>query len=94
MILDNKPNKPDFWKEITLWRFNKITGFWSPVRVCKQATAKEWLEIFRRDEPTINPASITLNAQPSVAFFYFRNEFLKFIFFHYLLPNEHDLETM
>ncbi|WP_297505128.1 hypothetical protein [Ferrovum sp.] len=51
MILDNKPNKPDFWKEITLWRFNKITGFWSPVRVCKQATAKEWLEIFRRDEP-------------------------------------------
>jgi hypothetical protein len=39
------------WKKTTLWRFNKITGFWSPVRVCEQPEAKEWLEIFQRDEP-------------------------------------------
>ena len=51
MILDNKPDKPDLWKEIALWRFNKITGFWSPELICKQDTAKEWIEIFRRDEP-------------------------------------------
>jgi hypothetical protein len=56
MILDNKTGadlRVGFGEteKITLWRFNKITGFWLSERICEQATAEEWLEIFQKDKP-------------------------------------------
>lgn len=35
-----------------LWKFNRITGYWSPVRSVTDETAPKWLAIFQRDEPS------------------------------------------
>lgn len=34
-----------------LWKYNKITGYWVPVRSVTEETGKAWLDIFQRDEP-------------------------------------------
>jgi hypothetical protein len=36
---------------MTLWKYNKITGFWVSVRNVTPETQKEWLNIFMEDEP-------------------------------------------
>jgi len=36
---------------LQLWRYNKITGYWKPVRSVTPETAGTWLSIWRSDEP-------------------------------------------
>jgi hypothetical protein len=36
---------------MTLWKYNKITGFWVSVRNVTPETQEEWLNIFMKDEP-------------------------------------------
>jgi hypothetical protein len=36
---------------ITLYKFNRITGYWVAVRQCDEDTAREWLRVFEQDEP-------------------------------------------
>lgn len=38
-------------RAIALWRYNKTTGFWEWVRSCDTALSKQWLEVFKKDEP-------------------------------------------
>ena len=37
----------------SIWRFNPITGLWVHVRKVTPDTEKEWLLIFKNDEPLI-----------------------------------------
>jgi hypothetical protein len=37
---------------VQLWRYNKITGYWHPVRSVTPETAEQWLQIWRRDDPS------------------------------------------
>lgn len=39
-------------KEFTLWKFNRITGYWVSVRDCLEHTAEEWYRTFSEDEPS------------------------------------------
>ena len=36
---------------ITLWKYNKVTGYWIVCRQCEEDTAQSWLTIFKQDEP-------------------------------------------
>lgn len=36
---------------MNLWKYNPITGCWRIERMCDEATAATWLELFRSDEP-------------------------------------------
>ncbi|WP_297478337.1 hypothetical protein [Ferrovum sp.] len=37
---------------VSLWRFNKVTGFWVHERTClDRHHAKAWLKVFQDDEP-------------------------------------------
>ena len=38
----------------TIWRFNRITGFWRIERCCTPETVAIWLALFERDEPSEN----------------------------------------
>lgn len=38
-------------KNLQLWRYGEITGFWKPERTVTEETATLWLAIFKRDEP-------------------------------------------
>ena len=38
-------------KEFTLWKFNRITGYWVHVRGCTAEDAEEWCRMFSQDEP-------------------------------------------
>ena len=38
-------------KEIGLWQYNKITGYWKLERMCAPELADQWLERFQKDEP-------------------------------------------
>jgi hypothetical protein len=38
-------------RQIGLWRYDPITGYWRYVRSCASETALDWLAIFQRDEP-------------------------------------------
>jgi len=38
-------------KQLTLWKYNPITGYWVSERNVLPATADQWLAIFERDEP-------------------------------------------
>jgi hypothetical protein len=33
-----------------LWRYNRVTGYWVQVRRVEDATAEEWLRIYREDD--------------------------------------------
>lgn len=35
----------------TLWKYNKITGYWTPQRKCLNGEWLEWLKIYEYDEP-------------------------------------------
>ena len=34
-----------------LYKYNRITGYWTVIRSCDQATAQQWLAMFQADEP-------------------------------------------
>jgi hypothetical protein len=36
---------------MTLWKLNKITGYWVAVRSVSQDTKEQWLKIYTEDEP-------------------------------------------
>ena len=36
---------------MTLWKYNKITGYWVAVRSVTDETKEQWLALFKRDEP-------------------------------------------
>jgi len=36
---------------MTLWKLNKITGYWVAVRSVSQDTKEQWLKIYTKDEP-------------------------------------------
>lgn len=36
---------------LTLWRYNRMTGFWAVARQCSEGTAEAWQRIFMLDEP-------------------------------------------
>jgi len=36
---------------VTLWKYNKATGYWCVARDCAHDTAADWLKIFQQDEP-------------------------------------------
>jgi hypothetical protein len=38
-------------RSITLWKYNKRTGYWEHQRECELETAQRWLEVFQKDEP-------------------------------------------
>ena len=43
---------PQFQEGVmTLWRFNKVTGYWIPERKVTAETKEQWLEIFQEDNP-------------------------------------------
>jgi hypothetical protein len=35
----------------TLWKYNKITGYWVAQRTVTPETAAQWLKVFKADEP-------------------------------------------
>ncbi len=35
----------------TLWKFNKVTGYWVYQRTCSEEEGSQWLKIFKSDEP-------------------------------------------
>jgi hypothetical protein len=37
---------------ITLWKFNKVTGYWAAERTCDHETAEEWYRLFSEDNPS------------------------------------------
>ncbi len=41
--------KPNARKQ--LWKYNRVTGIWSPQRSVTDETAEQWLRVFRSDEP-------------------------------------------
>lgn len=36
---------------MTLWKYNKITGYWVAVRSVTDETKEQWLALFKSDEP-------------------------------------------
>jgi hypothetical protein len=36
---------------MTLWKYNKVTGYWVYVRGVTPETQKQWLDIYMQDEP-------------------------------------------
>lgn len=38
-------------KTISLWVFNRVTGYWNLVRNCDVQTAQDWMRIFQTDDP-------------------------------------------
>jgi hypothetical protein len=36
---------------MTLWKYNKVTGYWVYVRGVTPETKKQWLDIYMQDEP-------------------------------------------
>lgn len=37
---------------MTLWKYNKTTGYWVSVRSVTKETKEQWLALFSSDEPT------------------------------------------
>ena len=37
----------------TLWKYNKVTGYWDYCRDCEKSTAQEWLKVWQEDEPEV-----------------------------------------
>ena len=35
-----------------LWKYNKRTGYYDLQRICYKDTAKEWLALYSKDEPS------------------------------------------
>lgn len=38
-------------RNVRLWRFNRVTGLWVVERACEPGTGKDWLAVFRKDQP-------------------------------------------
>jgi len=38
-------------RRLSLWKFNRITGYWNHQRVVEKETADRWLLVYQRDEP-------------------------------------------
>ncbi len=34
-----------------LWKYNKVTGYWVLIRTVSEQTAKQWIDIYKADEP-------------------------------------------
>lgn len=37
---------------IKLWKYNRVTGLWDYQRTCEPGTGRDWLAVFRKDEPS------------------------------------------
>jgi hypothetical protein len=35
----------------SLWKFNKVSGYWNHIRSCNATNCAQWLAVFERDEP-------------------------------------------
>jgi hypothetical protein len=42
---------PELEENLSLWKYNKITGFWKQERSVTPETKDKWLEIFKKDSP-------------------------------------------
>ena len=38
-------------KQLLLWKYNKVTGYWEVMREVTLSTKDEWLSIYQADEP-------------------------------------------
>lgn len=44
--------RADAEKKLFLWKLNKVTGYWVQERDVMAETAKQWLGVFKKDDPT------------------------------------------